>query len=259
MYKSSYHLTLTFKPSWWCQKTRRVTALPTAHTPSPATWRRFRRTCIRLCWPPPSQLSSTTYRYIECSTQAEVGHGIDPPPIHRGSEATSGTPSGMMAQPQPTGAKSGQGEHSSTPIWRENKDVRSGLWPSPWMAQAKVPSAASRPTLALTRGQPRSGRIGGGGLSFGDFSLATQRKVTRPSPKGGRNPVEGPALASCTAPAVPSASAPSSPTLLPRGEKGTKTISETGPSPAMGERSKDDHRSRPLSHKGRREQRRSPE
>ena len=27
-------------------------------------------------------------------------------------------------------------------------------------------------------------------------------KVTRPSPKGGRNPVEGPALASCTAPAV---------------------------------------------------------
>lgn len=39
------------------------------------------------------------------------------------------------------------------------------------------------------------GRISGGGLSFGDFSLATQRKVTRPRPKGGRNPVEGRALA----------------------------------------------------------------
>ena len=38
------------------------------------------------------------------------------------------------------------------------------------------------------------GRLGGGGLSFGDFSLATQRKVTRPGPKGGRNPVEGRAL-----------------------------------------------------------------
>ncbi len=25
------------------------------------------------------------------------------------------------------GAKSDQGEHCSTPIWRENKDVRSGL------------------------------------------------------------------------------------------------------------------------------------
>ena len=49
------------------------------------------------------------------------------------------------------------------------------------------------------RGEPREpdagGRTSGGGLSFGDFSLATQRKVTRPSPKGGRNPVEGRALA----------------------------------------------------------------
>ncbi|MNL20375.1 hypothetical protein D3C87_1416220 [compost metagenome] len=43
------------------------------------------------------------------------------------------------------------------------------------------------------------GRTSGGGLSFGDFSLATQRKVTRPSPKGGRNPVEGSALVSCMA------------------------------------------------------------
>ncbi len=70
-------------------------------------------------------------------------------------------------------------------------------------------------------------------------------KVTRPSPKGGRNPVEGPALASCTAPAVPSASAPSSPTLLPQGEKGAKTITGTGPSPARGEGSKGDLGNRP--------------
>ncbi len=52
-------------------------------------------------------------------------------------------------------------------------------------------------------GEPREpdegGRTSGGGLSFGDFSLATQRKVTRPSPKGGRNPVEGSALVSCMA------------------------------------------------------------
>jgi len=49
-------------------------------------------------------------------------------------------------------------------------------------------------------GEPKEpdevGRISGGGLSFGDFSLATQRKVTRPRPKGGRNPVEGRALVS---------------------------------------------------------------
>ncbi len=49
----------------------------------------------------------------------------------------------------------------------------------------------------MSRRYPTSvGRISGGGLSFGDFSLATQRKVTRPRPKGGRNPVEGSALAS---------------------------------------------------------------
>ena len=52
-------------------------------------------------------------------------------------------------------------------------------------------------------GEPRKpdagGRTSGGGLSFGDFSLATQRKVTRPSPKGGRNPVEDGVLASCMA------------------------------------------------------------
>ncbi|WP_231686280.1 hypothetical protein, partial [Aeromonas schubertii] len=39
-------------------------------------------------------------------------------------------------------------------------------------------------------------RIGGVGLSFGDFSLATQRKVTRHSPKGRRNPFEEELLAS---------------------------------------------------------------
>ncbi len=52
-------------------------------------------------------------------------------------------------------------------------------------------------------GEPKEpdevGRISGGGLSFGDFSLATQRKVTRPSPKGGRNPFEASGLTSCTA------------------------------------------------------------
>ena len=48
----------------------------------------------------------------------------------------------------------------------------------------------------VSRRYPTSvGRISGGGLSFGDFSLATQRKVTRPGPKGGRNPIEGRALA----------------------------------------------------------------
>ena len=114
------------------------------------------------------------------------------------------------------------------------------------------------------------------GLAGGGLSLATQRKVTRPSPKGGRNPVEGPALASCTAPAVPRIYEPPHPqpfsregrreqrrfreqAPLPRGEKGAKAISGTGPSPARGEGSKDDLGNKSLSHEGRREQRRSRE
>ncbi|MNS09985.1 hypothetical protein D3C72_414870 [compost metagenome] len=53
------------------------------------------------------------------------------------------------------------------------------------------------------RGEPREpdagGRTSGGGLSFGDFSLATQRKVTRQAAQRRRNPVKDGVLASCMA------------------------------------------------------------
>ncbi|UAK71256.1 hypothetical protein [Aeromonas enteropelogenes] len=63
------------------------------------------------------------------------------------------------------------------------------------MAEAKGPSARAVEMRETAAG----GRLGGCGLSFGDFSLATQRKVTRPGPKGGRNPIEDGVLASCVA------------------------------------------------------------
>ena len=50
------------------------------------------------------------------------------------------------------------------------------------------PSARTVGAVAEVRGLDEGERISGGGLSFGDFSLATQRKVTRHSPQGGRNP-----------------------------------------------------------------------
>ena len=37
--------------------------------------------------------------------------------------------------------KIGRGRAPLDPIWRENTDVRSGLWAKPWMAEAKGPSA----------------------------------------------------------------------------------------------------------------------
>ena len=81
-----------------------------------------------------------------------------------------------------------KGRAQLDPIWRENTDVRSGLWPEPWMAQAKGPSARA----VGQEGEPK----------VPDVSRANKRgrrplvtlglsKVTRPGPKGGRNSVEG--------------------------------------------------------------------
>ena len=61
------------------------------------------------------------------------------------------------------------------------------------------PSARAVGQAGETKEPDEVGRISGGGLSFGDFSLATQRKVTRPGPKGGRNSIEEGVLASCVA------------------------------------------------------------
>ncbi len=92
---------------------------------------------------------------------------LDPLPSCRVELNGSGAPSGMTAQPQLV-----QGcTICGVPLDPES--------------EARKPAAG--------------GRLGGGGLSFGDFSLATQRKVTRPGPKGGRNPVEDGVLASCVA------------------------------------------------------------
>lgn len=94
----------------------------------------------------------------------------------------------------------GKGRAQLDPIWRKNRDVRSGLWPAPWMAKAKGPPARA----VGQAGEPKEP----------DVSRANKRgrrplvrfrkraglsKVTRPGPKGGRNPFEASGLASCTA------------------------------------------------------------
>ncbi len=96
-----------------------------------------------------------------------VGTVLNPPSRRRVELNGSGAPSGMTAQPQLVQGCTICGVPSD-------------------------PESEARETAV-------GGRLGGGGLSFGDFSLATQRKVTRPSPKGGRNLVEDGVLASCVA------------------------------------------------------------
>ena len=118
------------------------------------------------------------------------------PPANRRVEFNgSGAPSGMMAQPKPR------------------------------MAKAKVPSAVLRPTRWTRGGNPRSGRFVGGE----DFwcylpKRAGLSKVTRPSPKGGRNPCEGKALASLTLSHISQTGEPKKlatphPGPLPQGER----------------------------------------
>ncbi len=95
--------------------------------------------------------------------------------------------------------KIGKGEHNSTRFGARTRMFeadfgRSHGWRRP-KAHRRVPL-----DKRVSRRYPTSvGRISGGGRSIGDFSLATQKKVTRPRPKGGRNPVEDGVLASCVA------------------------------------------------------------
>ena len=89
------------------------------------------------------------------------------------------------------------------PVVRRGEGTRSGA-PSWTTAQTQAVQGCTvcvvPPDLLPEPREPDAGgRTSGGGLSFGDFSLATQRKVTRPSPKDGRNPFEASSLASCTA------------------------------------------------------------
>jgi len=51
--------------------------------------------------------------------------------------------------------KIGKGRAQLDPIWRENMDVQSGLWPEPWMAKDKSPSAAFRWTRGWVEGTRR--------------------------------------------------------------------------------------------------------
>lgn len=63
-----------------------------------------------------------------------------------------------------------------------------------------MPSAVLRPTRWTRRGNPRSGWFAGGEDLWCYLpKRAGLSKVTRPSPKGGRNPFEASGLASCTA------------------------------------------------------------
>ncbi len=89
------------------------------------------------------------------------------------------------------------------PVVRRGEGTRSGA--PPWTtAQTQAVQGCTvcvvPPDLLPEPREPDAGgRTSGGGLSFGDFSLATQRKVTRQAAQRRRNPVEDGVLVSCMA------------------------------------------------------------
>ena len=107
----------------------------------------------------------SAYCTLRLRQRPEVMEGTvwAPPPIRRGEGERSGAPSGMMAQTQPAQGCAVCGGPSD-------------LAPDPRETAQRSDWRGKRPLVTL-------------GLS----------KVTRPSPKGGRNPFEASGLASCTA------------------------------------------------------------
>ena len=94
----------------------------------------------------------------------------------------------MMAQTQPAQGPDRERASAARPDLAREQDVRSGLWPKPWMAKAKVPSAAVRPTLLLIRGQPRSGRIGGVAFLLVTFLWPRKEKSLAQARRAGETP-----------------------------------------------------------------------
>ncbi len=89
------------------------------------------------------------------------------------------------------------------PVVRRGEGTRSG---APSWTTAQTPAVQGctvcvvPPDLLPEPREPDAGgRTSGGGLSFGDFSLATQRKVTRQAAQRRRNPIEDGVLVSCMA------------------------------------------------------------
>ncbi|CAJ1848611.1 hypothetical protein LHJMPILO_02591 [Aeromonas veronii] len=116
------------------------------------------------------------------------------------------------------------------PVVRRGEGTRSGA-PSWTTAQTQAVQGCTLcvvpPDLLPEPREPDAGgRTSGGGRSIGDFSLATQRKVTRQAAQRRRNPIEDGVLVSCMTKscqlggAIKDVTDPPHPSPLPQGERG---------------------------------------
>ena len=82
---------------WLDQKVSKIKALPIWHTPSPATWRSQTGATLGFSGRPLRSFVPLLTGISNPAPKPRVSTVLLPPPTRRGSEPTSGTPSGMMA------------------------------------------------------------------------------------------------------------------------------------------------------------------
>ena len=145
-------------------------------------------------------LSQGKRGFVHSGTVASGGHGFDPPLIRCGEPSCPGREAGCRASGAGPWATSGEGEHRSTRFGARTRMCEAGFGRS---HGRRRPKAHRRVPLdkRMSRRYPTSvGRISGGeDLWCYLLKRAGLSKVTRPGPKGGRNPIEGCALVSCVA------------------------------------------------------------
>ena len=78
-----------------------------------------------------------------------------------------------------------KGRAQLDPIWRENRDVRSGLWPKPWMAKAKGPSARAVGQAGETKDPDEVGRISGVAFLLVTFLWPRKEKLLAQARRAG--------------------------------------------------------------------------
>lgn len=125
------------------------------------------------------------------------GAGL-PPVVRRGEPVCPGREAGRRASAAGPGAKPELDEQRSARFGARTR-MSAADFDRRQDGEGQSPSARTVGQASESREPDAGGRTSGGGLSFGDFSLATQRKIIRSGPKGGRNTVEGRALVSCMA------------------------------------------------------------
>ncbi len=134
------------------------------------------------------------------SPEVMTGTVFVPPPIRRGEGAKSGAPSGMMAQTQPAQGPDRERASTARPDLAREQGCSKRTLAEAMDGEGQSAVCGDPSDLAPDPRETAQRSDWRGRIPLVHFlKRAGLSKVTRPSPKGGRNPFEASGLASCTA------------------------------------------------------------